>query len=163
MQNLQNVLASTGATIQNVQNLLASEGELNTRLIATRGRYGEHNFVFLTRQHPDSSGNDTERELDVLLTGSEDDYHAVMAASKQLPWLPVTHHLDLVTAIQTLADRVASVKPEDLAVWWQAYEHLIDTLVDVTFVVQPLLPQMQTPAAAMAVLPPAIRDHDDHY
>jgi hypothetical protein len=150
--------------MQNLQNIIASMGsEHNTRMIITRGRYGEHTFVFLTRQHPDASGNDTERALDVLLTGSEDDYHAIMAASEQLPWLPITHHLDLTIAMQVLADRVGTIKPEDLDEWWRAYEHLVDTLLDVTFVVQPLLAQMQTPAAALAILPPAVEDNDSHY
>ena len=145
--------------MQSLQNIIANmSGEHNARLIITRGRYGERTFVFLTRQHPDASANDTERALDVLLTGAEDDYYAIMAASEQLPWLPVTHHLDLTIAMQALADRVGTVKPEELDEWWRAYEHLVDTLLDVSFVVQPLLAQMQTPKDALAVLPPAIED-----
>lgn len=144
--------------MQNLQNILAGISEYHVRLTCTQGRYGERNFVFLTRLHPDDSSDNTGRLMTILLTGTEDDYYAIMTASKELAWLPIAHNVNLEVALQDLSRRVGEIKPEDHKEWWLAYEILVEALVEDDFVIQPHLSKMHTPKEALAILPPFIED-----
>lgn len=137
--------------MQNLQNILKKLDEYNVRLTVSQGRYGPEHFAFLTRTHDDSLGN-SDLAFDVLLTGPEDGWYALRECSRQLWWFPVACDTDLVKALTNLNERLLQVDPENVAVWWKAYDRLIRALLD-DFVVQPHLAQMQTPEAALAILP----------